>query len=46
MIAANSSNPFLLITTVNAAATAFGLEHEEDKNYITSAADHAGNFIL
>jgi hypothetical protein len=46
VIAANSSNPFLLITTVNAAATVFDLEHEEDENYITTAADHAGNFIL
>ncbi len=44
--AANSSNPFLLITTVNAAATGFDLEHKEDENYITTLADHAGNFIL
>jgi hypothetical protein len=46
VVAANSSNPFPLITVVNAAATAFDLEHEEDENYITSAADHAGDFIL
>ncbi len=46
MIAANSSNPFLVITTVNTAATVFDLEHEEDENYITTAADHAGDFIL
>ena len=46
VIAANSSNPFLLITTVNAAATVCDLEHEEDENYITTAVDHAGDFIL
>ena len=46
MIAANSSNPFLLITTVNEAGTAFDLEHKEDENYITTVADHAGDFIL
>jgi hypothetical protein len=42
VIAANLSNPFLLITTVNVAATAFDLEHKKDENYITSVADHAG----
>jgi len=42
VVAANSSDPFLLITVVNAAATAFNLEHED----VTSAADHAGDFIL
>ena len=31
---------------VNTAATAFDLEHKEDENYVTSAADHAGDFIL
>ena len=46
MIAANSSNPFLLITIVNAAATAFDEEHEEDEDYITSAEEHAGDFLL
>jgi hypothetical protein len=46
VIAANSSNPFFLIATVNAAATAFDLEHKEDENYITTAADHVGYFIL
>ena len=46
VISANSSNPFLLITVVNAAASVFDLEHEEDENYITSAADHADDFIL
>ena len=46
VIAANSSNPFLLITIVNAAATAFDEEHEEDEDYITSAEDHAGDFLL
>ena len=46
VIAANSSDPFLLITVVTAAATAFNLEHEEDENYVTSAADHAGDLIL
>jgi hypothetical protein len=39
-------HPFLLITTVNTAATAFDLEQEEDENYITTAADHADNFIF
>ena len=46
VIAANSSDPFLLITIVNAAATAFDEEHEEDEDYITSAEDHAGDFLL
>jgi hypothetical protein len=46
VIAANSSDPFLLITVVNAAATVFDEEHEENEDYITSAADHAGDFIL
>ena len=46
VVAANSSDPFLLITVVNAAATAFDLEHEEDASFVTSAADHAGDFIL
>jgi len=46
VVAANSSDLFLLITVVNAAATVFDLEHEEDENYVTSAADHAGDFIL
>ena len=46
VIAANSSNPFLLITRVNTAAKAFDLEHKEDENYITTAADHVGDFIL
>ena len=46
MVAANSSDPFLLITVVNTAATAFDLEHGEDENFVTSAADHAGDFII
>jgi hypothetical protein len=46
VIAANSSDPFFLITVVNKAARVFDLEHKEDENYITSAADHAGDFIL
>jgi hypothetical protein len=46
VVEANSSDPFHLITVVNAAATAFDLEHEEDQNYSTSGADHAGDFIL
>jgi len=46
VVAANSSDPFLLITVVNAAATAFDLEHEEDESFIVSAADHASDFIL
>ncbi len=46
MVEANSSNPFLLITVVIASATVFGLEKEEEENYVTSMADHAGDFIL
>jgi hypothetical protein len=46
VIAANSSDPFFLITVVNAAATAFDLEHKEYENYVTSATDHAGDFII
>ena len=46
VIAANSSDPFLLITIVNAAASAFDEEHEEDEDYVTSAEDHAGDFLL
>jgi hypothetical protein len=46
VIAANSSDPFFLITIVNAAATAFDEVHEEDEEYITSAEDHAGDFLL
>jgi hypothetical protein len=46
VIAANSSDPFLLITIVNAAATAFNEEHEEDEDCITSAEDRAGDFLL
>jgi hypothetical protein len=46
VIAANPSNPYLLLTTVNAAATAFNLKHKEDANHITTAGDHAGDFIL
>jgi hypothetical protein len=42
VITANSSDPFLLIMVVNAAATVFDLEHEEDENYITSVADGPG----
>ena len=46
VIAANSSDPFLLITIVNAAATVFDEEHWDDDNYITNAEDHAGDFLL
>ncbi len=46
VIAANSSNPFLLITIANAAATVFNREHKEDPEYITPAENHAGDFIL
>jgi hypothetical protein len=46
VIAANSSNPFLLITIVNAAAKAFDEEHKEDEDYITSAEDHTGDFLF
>ena len=46
VIAANSSDPFVLIMVVNAAATVFDLKHKDDENYITSTADHTGDFIL
>jgi hypothetical protein len=46
VIAANSRDPFLLITCANAAATVFDREHEEDPEYITPAENHAGDFIL
>ncbi len=46
MIAANSSNPILLITVANAAATVFDREHKEDLEYITPAKNHAGDFIF
>jgi hypothetical protein len=46
VIAANSSDPFLLITVAIAAATVFDREHEEDPEYITPAENHAGDFIL
>ncbi len=46
MIAANSSDPFLLITVANAAATVFDREHKEEPEYITPAENHAGDFIL
>jgi hypothetical protein len=46
LTAANSSNPVLLITFVSAAATAFYQEHGNNRNYITSVANYAGNFVL
>ena len=46
VIAANSSDPFVLIMVVNAAATVFDLKHKDDENYITSTADHTDDFIL
>jgi hypothetical protein len=46
LTAANSSDPFLLITVVNAAAAAFGQENDDDKNYMTSVTDQAGDFFL
>ena len=45
VIAANSSDPFLLYTVINTAATVFDEEHEEDEDYITPVADH-GDLIL
>jgi hypothetical protein len=46
VIAAKWSSPFHLITVVNAAATAFDQEHKDNESYITSVANHAGDFIL
>ncbi len=46
VIAANSSNPFLLITVANAAATVFNRAHKEDPEYITPTENHAADFIL
>ena len=46
VIAANSSNPFLLITFANAASTVFEREHKEVPKFITPAENHAGVFIL
>jgi hypothetical protein len=40
------SSPFHLITVLNAGATAFNQEHNDGKNYTTSATDHAEDFIL
>jgi hypothetical protein len=43
--AANSSIPFNLITVINKVATAFDQEHNNNKNSITSVAEHSGDFI-
>ncbi len=46
VISSGTSNYTKLIAEVNAAAFEFDAEHEEDENYITTAAVHAANFIL
>ena len=46
VMSSGTSNYAKLITEVNAAAFEFDAEHEEDENYVTSAAVHAADFIL
>jgi hypothetical protein len=46
VMSSGTSNYAKLITEINAAAFEFNAEHEEDENYVTSAAVHAANFIL
>ena len=46
VISSGTSNYAKLIAEVNAAAFEFDAEHEEDENYITTAAVHAADFIL
>jgi hypothetical protein len=43
---AGTSKPFQLILMVNAAAIEFGTEHKNDKEYTTTAANHAGDFFF
>jgi hypothetical protein len=40
------SKPLKLIPAANAAAIKFDAEHEHNEDYTTTAADHAGDFIL
>jgi hypothetical protein len=46
VMSSGTSNYAKLIPAVNAAAFEFNAEHENDENYITSAAIHAADFIL
>jgi hypothetical protein len=46
IMSAEMSKPSKLIPAANAAAIKFDTEHEHDKDYTTTAADHAGDFIL
>jgi hypothetical protein len=43
---AGTNEPSKLIPTVNTAAIEFDTEHENDKEYTTTAANHSGDFIL
>jgi hypothetical protein len=43
---ARTSDPTKLIPAVNAAAREFDVEHENDAEYITVAANQANDFIL
>ena len=46
IMSTNTSEASKLIPAVNAAAFEFDAEHENDPEYITNAAAHAGDFIL
>jgi hypothetical protein len=46
IMSAGTSKPSKLIPAANAAAIKFDAEHKHDKDYNTTAADHAGDFIL
>ena len=46
VMSAGTSDFTKLIPAVNAAAFEFDAEHGEDENYITTATDHAADFIL
>jgi hypothetical protein len=46
VLSSGTSNHTKLIPAVNAAAIEFDAEHAGNANYITTAADHAADFIL
>jgi hypothetical protein len=46
VMSSGTSNHAKLIPAVNAAAFEFDNEHSDDASYITTAADHAADFIL
>jgi hypothetical protein len=46
VFSSGTSNYAKLIAEANAAAFEFDAEHEEDENYITTAAVHAADFII